>query len=636
MNDEKTNKIISSEELDDVLPKYEPIKLSGKNLAQNYVSAFNTGMNIYQCVNYLQGNIDWIIKAVNDVVKSWNTEVSESIDQSKAIVKETTTKQFNIEWTNKQPELIEQVNTLTTNKFDEKWEEKQPGLTNQVNTLTTNKFDEKWEEKQPVLIEQVNTLTSNKFDGKWEAKQPELNNQVNTLTSSKFNVEWQAKQPELTNQVNTLTTNKFNEEKSVFNNELSALSSRVNTFTKLAEGSTTGDAELQDMRTWFNGDTSDNAGSAVRGADELEFNLIQNLSNTCVKGECVLYSQQQNAKQFETIDLKLYKGITYNLYVDSGANCSVTTLTKNDEKTELIAIWGEKSITFTPNKDITRVILWINSTTPQKTKFIARISQKLQNNTLIVTKNNEGDFTTLKDCLEYVNSHPSQNFTVLVKRGTYNLIEEFGDNYFSTNQGVGLILNNNVHMIFSSDSLVTCNYTGDNTEIKSKFSPFNASYNNDHLGFTIENLTLECSNVRYAIHDDTNGQSTPYTNKYINCNIKLDNSNNQYGYKQCIGGGCGASSHIIINNCIFESVDADTETVTYHNGGDGKSNINISNCYFKGKTTCRCSNYGPSTKQSILNVNNCSMYYEPRIIDETTGVNKNFTMLQFNNEIRKP
>lgn len=118
MNDEKTNKIISSEELDDVLPKYEPIKLSGKNLAQNYVSAFNTGMNIYQCINYLQGNIDWTINAVNNVVKSWNVQVGESIDQSKAIARETTTEQFNKEWKNKQPQLIEQVNTLTTNQFN--------------------------------------------------------------------------------------------------------------------------------------------------------------------------------------------------------------------------------------------------------------------------------------------------------------------------------------------------------------------------------------------------------------------------------------------------------------------------------------------------------------------------------------
>ena len=636
MNNEKLDKIIPTEKLDNVLPKYDPVKLSGKNLAQQYVSAFNTGMNVYQCINQLQGYIEWLINSVNTVVKSWNDSVDETLNMSIEIVKDTTTQQFNVVWEEKQPELTNQVNTLTTNKFDEKWEEKQPELTNQVNTLTSNKFDEKWGEKQPELTNQVNTLTSNKFDEKWGAKQPELTDQVNTLTTSKFNVEWQAKQSELTNQVNTLTTNKFNEEKSVFNNELSSLNSRMNTFTKLAEGSTTGDAELQDMRTWFNGDTSDNAGSAVRGADELEYNLIQNLSKTCVNGECVLYSQQHNTSSFDTINLKLYKGITYNLHVDSSANCSVTILSKDDERSELISIWGEKSITFTPNKDITRAILWINSTTPQQTKFIARISQKLQNNKLIVAKNNEGDFTKLKDCLEYVNSHPSQNFTVLVKRGTYDLIEEFGENYFNTNQGVGLILNNNVHMIFSPDSLVKCNYTGDNTEIMSKFSPFNASYNNDHLGFTLENLTLECSNVRYAIHDDTNGQSTPYTNKYINCNIKLDNSNNQHGYKQCIGGGCGGSSHIVINNCIFESVDADTEIVTYHNGGDGKSNVNISNCYFKGKTTCRCSNYGPSTKQSILNVNNCSMYYEPRIIDETTGVNKNFTMLQFNNEIRKP
>ena len=636
MNNEKLDKIMPTDELSNVLPKYDPVKLSGKNLAQQYVSAFNTGMNVYQCINQLQGYIEWLINSVNTVVKSWNDSVDETLNMSIEIVKDTTTQQFNVVWEAKQPELTNQVNTLTTNKFDEKWGEKQPVLTEQVNTLTINKFDEKWEEKQPVLTEQVNTLTTNKFDEKWKEKQPVLTEQVNTLTTNKFNSEWEVKQPELTNQVNTLTTNKFNEEKSTFNNELSTLNSRMNTFTKLAEGSTTGDAELQDMRTWFNGNTSDNAGSAVRGADELEYNLIQNLSKTCVNGEFIVYSQDHNKTSYDTINLKLYKGITYNLYVDSGANCSVTIRSKEDERTEILSIWGQKTITFTPNKDISSIILWINSTTLDQTKFIVKISQKLQSKTLVVAKNDEGDFKKLKDCLEYINTNRLQNYTVLVKRGVYDLIEEFGENYFSTNQGVGLILNNNVHMIFSSDSLVKCNYTGDNTEIMSKFAPFNASYNNDHLGFTIENLTLECSNVRYAIHDDTNGQSTPYTNKYINCNIKLDNSSNQHGYKQCIGGGCGSSSYIIINNCVFESVDADTETVTYHNGGNGKSNVYITNCYFAGKTTCRCSNYGPAKEQSILNVNNCSMYYEPHIIDETSDAIKNFTMLQFNNEIRKP
>lgn len=48
-------------------------------------------------------------------------------------------------------------------------------------------------------------------------------------------------------------------------NEISALESRMNTFTSLAEGSTTGDAELKDIRVGYNGTVYESAGAAVRG-----------------------------------------------------------------------------------------------------------------------------------------------------------------------------------------------------------------------------------------------------------------------------------------------------------------------------------------------------------------------------------
>ena len=76
MNNEKEKNTIDTSNLDSILPKYEPVKLSGKNLAQQYVSAFNTGMNVYQCINYLQGNIDWTINSFYNVFKSWNTQVN--------------------------------------------------------------------------------------------------------------------------------------------------------------------------------------------------------------------------------------------------------------------------------------------------------------------------------------------------------------------------------------------------------------------------------------------------------------------------------------------------------------------------------------------------------------------------------
>lgn len=80
--------VIDDDKLQSILPKYNELKLSGKNLAQQYVSAFNTGMNIYQCINQLQGYIEWTVQAVNDVVIKWNENIAENLENTMQYVKD--------------------------------------------------------------------------------------------------------------------------------------------------------------------------------------------------------------------------------------------------------------------------------------------------------------------------------------------------------------------------------------------------------------------------------------------------------------------------------------------------------------------------------------------------------------------
>ena len=80
--------VIDENKIQNILPKYNGLKLSGINLSQQYVSAFNTGMNIYQCINQLQGYIEWTVQAVNDVVIQWNENIAVNLENTMQYIKD--------------------------------------------------------------------------------------------------------------------------------------------------------------------------------------------------------------------------------------------------------------------------------------------------------------------------------------------------------------------------------------------------------------------------------------------------------------------------------------------------------------------------------------------------------------------
>lgn len=163
--------IIDDDKLQNILPKYNELKLSGKNLAQQYVSAFNTGMNIYQCINQLQGYIEWVIKAVNDVVVQWNEIVDTQIKDAINATKQATTEQFNIEWAKNKSQLDVEIRGMVQDQFNIDWQEREnainlkiTGVSNDLSnfkTETDTRFTTTKEELTSIINETIdNTINS--------------------------------------------------------------------------------------------------------------------------------------------------------------------------------------------------------------------------------------------------------------------------------------------------------------------------------------------------------------------------------------------------------------------------------------------------------------------------------------------
>lgn len=158
--------VIDESKLNNILPKYDELKLSGKNLAQQYVSAFNTGMNIYQCINQLQGYIEWVIKAVNDVVVQWNEIVDKQIKYAITESKQATTEQFNIEWAKNKAQLDVEIKGIVQDQFNIDWQERENAINLKITGVSNDlsKFKTETDTKFTTTKEELTSLINTTID----------------------------------------------------------------------------------------------------------------------------------------------------------------------------------------------------------------------------------------------------------------------------------------------------------------------------------------------------------------------------------------------------------------------------------------------------------------------------------------
>lgn len=161
---------------------------------------------------------------------------------------------------------------------------------------------------------------------------------------------------------------------------------------------------------------------------------------------------------------------------------------------------------------------------------------------IMVGKN--GDYTSFSEALEY--AVREGNIVLKLANKTFDITKEINIKTY----GNGLSIGNGVHIIGEANTVIRCNYIGDDAKVQRDFSIFNALPSD----FIIENVRIEARNIRYCVHDDYGGTTLPYTHKYINIQMFHDSSVAIWRTPQCIGGGFGINGTIIVDGGIYESV----------------------------------------------------------------------------------
>lgn len=176
-------------------------------------------------------------------------------------------------------------------------------------------------------------------------------------------------------------------------NEINVERNRINSISSLSEGSTTGDAELIDIRTGADGTVYDNAGSAVRG----QVNALK--SQIKESKESILNIHN------ETRTNSLYKNSSYN--VDSAPTCQAVFVDDDGESAVLTKLKD-----FAVSKDIPWTIALYEDSKILKTDDLIAQTRELQDKLGWEIAGHDFTPTTSKTEEELINHYESLLFTL--------------------------------------------------------------------------------------------------------------------------------------------------------------------------------------------------------------------------------
>lgn len=251
----------------------------------------------------------------------------------------------------------------------------------------------------------------------------------------------------------------------------------------------------------------------------------------------------------------------------------------------------------------------------------ARLQAKMQEiaikgkTTYIVDKNGDGDFTTITAALRALKDDTTPK-VIKINAGVYDVFTEQGGQDF---------IDSIPNTATASDWKTYCDVIPDNTDIvgigcvviqynlpsttptnvSNILSPINVDGN-----FTMENVEIDCENCRYAMHDETSGNTARSGTYRKYKNVKVYKGGEVSLGASCYGAGFSSNTTFEFENCYF--VMGIAKTCLYMHTNDNSndySSITFNNCVFTTTSSLTCCNFEATTINSSskvqIAINNC-------------------------------